>query len=336
MYPALLMACGRAFATPIPPGMIRFRNPSAADPSRVRIEDALKHVLDCGEAGRAATVDSLAGALAWPRDQAATTLAELRAGGLASADGDGHRLSDEGRRYALRVVRGHRLYETFLARETGTPPEHWHREAHKAEHELGEHELDALAERLNQPRFDPHGDPIPTREGHLPRRALESLAAWPDGRPARIEHLEDEPESLFRQARALGLAPGMRLLQARHLANGAVECLVEGRQLTVPAALAPLVHLSPGDPDDTLPAGLGRLSDLAPGGEAIVHALAPSCTGLERLRLLDLGVVPGTRIRCEFASPFGSPRSYRLRGALVALRDHQAERILIHPPEAVP
>jgi len=43
-------------------------------------------------------------------------------------------------------------------------------------------------------------------------------------------------------------------------------------------------------------------------------------------------VVPGTRIRCEFASPFGTPRSYDIRGALIALRDHQAERILIHSP----
>jgi Fe2+ transport system protein FeoA len=43
-------------------------------------------------------------------------------------------------------------------------------------------------------------------------------------------------------------------------------------------------------------------------------------------------VVPGTRIRCEFASPFGTPRSYDIRGALIALRDYQAERILIHSP----
>jgi Fe2+ transport system protein FeoA len=42
-------------------------------------------------------------------------------------------------------------------------------------------------------------------------------------------------------------------------------------------------------------------------------------------------VVPGTHIRCEFASPFGTPRSYTIRGALIALRDYQAERILIHP-----
>lgn len=311
---------------------LRFGKPGP-DAGRVRIEDALKHLLDCNEAGRAATVDSLAGALGLPREDAADTLALLRARGLAGTDGVGHSLSPEGRSYALRVVRGHRLYETFLARETGTPPEHWHREAHKAEHLLDDNALDALAARLNHPRFDPHGDPIPTREGHLPRRALDALTCWPDGMPARIEHLEDEPEPLFRLAGSLGLAPGMRLNRAEHLADGAVRCEVEGRDMIIPAAVAAMVHLAPADPGEAIPAGLGRLSDLAPGGEAIIHALAPSCTGLERLRLLDLGVVPGTRIRCEFASPFGSPRSYRLRGALIALRDHQAERILIHPPQ---
>jgi DtxR family Mn-dependent transcriptional regulator len=300
--------------------------------SRVQLEDALKHLLDCDESGRGATVDSLAGALSRPRKQAAEILGQLRGRGLATATGDAHHLTEDGRLYALQVVRTHRLYETWLARETSTPAADWHREAHKAEHHLEAAAVDAMADRLNNPRFDPHGDPIPTREGRLPRRALTSLASWPDERAARIEHIEDEPETLFRQAEALGLAPGTCLDDTRHLADGSIECLVEGRRITIPAAVAPLIHVTGPQPDDLPPAGLGRLSDLPVGGEAEVHGLAPSCTGPERRRLLDLGVVPGTRIRCEFASPFGTPRSYVIRGALIALRDHQADRILIHSP----
>jgi len=192
--------------------------------------------------------------------------------------------------------------------------------------------VDALADRLNNPRFDPHGDPIPTREGHLPKRELTSLASWPDGRPARIQHIEDEPEMLFRQAEALGLAPGTRLDESRHLPDGSIEALIEGQRLLIPAPVAPLIHVTGPAQDDDPPRGLGRLSDLPVGGEALVYELAPSCIGPERRRLLDLGVVPGTRIRCEFPSPFGSPRSYDIRGALIALRDHQADRILIHIP----
>jgi DtxR family transcriptional regulator, Mn-dependent transcriptional regulator len=307
-----------------------FQKIAASDP-RVRLEDALKHLLECDEAGRGATVDSLAGALGRPRGEAAEVLGQLRGRGLATAAGDAHELTEDGRLYALQVVRTHRLYETWLARETSTPAVEWHRAAHKAEHHMDAAEVDAMADRLSNPRFDPHGDPIPTREGDLPRRSLTSLASWPDGKPARIEHIEDEPEILFRQAEALALAPGTRIDDTRHLEDGSIECRVEGRTLTIPAAVAPLIHVAGPEPDEHLPAGLGRLSDLPINGEAVVHSLAPSCTGAERRRLLDLGVVPGTSVRCEFASPFGTPRSYAIRGALIALRDHQADRILIHP-----
>jgi DtxR family Mn-dependent transcriptional regulator len=298
---------------------------------RIQLEDALKHLLDCDESGRGATVESLAGAMACPRRLAAEILGRLRGRELATSTGDAHHLTEDGRVYALQVVRTHRLYETWLARETSMPPADWHREAHKAEHHLEAAAVDAMANRLNNPRFDPHGDPIPTREGHLPRRSLTSLASWPDGHAARIEHIEDEPEMLFRHAEALGLAPGSHLDEARHLEDGCVECLIEGRQILIPGAVATLIHVTAPEPGDEPPANLRRLSDLPVGGEAVVHALAPSCTGPERRRLLDLGVVPGTRIRCEFASPFGTPRSYDIRGALIALRDHQADRILIHP-----
>ncbi len=301
---------------------------------RIQLEDALKHLLDCDESGRGATVDSLAGALARKRRHAAEVLGQLRGRGLATAAGDSHHLTEDGRMYALQVVRTHRLYETWLARETSTPAAEWHREAHKAEHHLEPAAVDALADRLSNPRFDPHGDPIPTREGHLPRRMLTSLASWSDGHSARIEHLEDEPETLFREAEALGLAPGTRLDSPRHLADGSLEARMAGRHIVIPAAIAPLIHVTGADAENDSPADLNRLSDLPLGGEAVVYSLAPSCIGPERRRLLDLGVVPGTRIRCEFQSPFGSPRSYLIRGALIGLRDHQADRILIYPPLA--
>jgi DtxR family Mn-dependent transcriptional regulator len=297
---------------------------------RIQLEDALKHLLDSDEAERGATVESLAGALSWKRRRAAEVFGHLRARGLAITLGDAHHLSEDGRAYALQVARTHRLYETWLARETSTPADQWHREAHKAEHHIKAADVDALADRLSNPRFDPHGDPIPTREGHLPKRLYTSLASWPDQFPACIAHMEDEPAILFRQAEVLGLAPGTRLDEFRQLDDGSISALLEGRPIVIPAAIVPLIHVVEPDEEDNPPQGLGRLSDLPVGGEALVYALAPSCIGQERRRLLDLGVVPGTRIHCEFSSPFGSPRSYDIRGALIALRDYQAERILIH------
>ncbi|MBC8126587.1 MAG: FeoA domain-containing protein [Gloeobacteraceae cyanobacterium ES-bin-144] len=298
--------------------------------TRIQLEDSLKHLLDCDESGRGATVDSLAGSLDKSRSHAADVLGLLRSRNLATASGDTHHLTEDGRLYALQIVRTHRLYETWLAHETSTPAADWHRAAHKAEHHLEASAVDAMADRLSNPRFDPHGDPIPTREGHMPRRALTSLASWQENQPARIEHIEDEPEVLFRQAQVLGLAPGSRLDELKHLPNGSIETLLEGRRLIIPAAVSPLIHVTTPGPDDNAPPDLARLTDLPIGVDAVIYGLAPSCIGPERRRLLDLGVVPGTRIRCEFASPFGSPRSYDIRGALIGLRDYQADRILIH------
>lgn len=310
--------------------MKALQNKLTAVDRRIQIEDALKHLLDCDESGRGATVESLAGSLdRTGRRKSAEILGQLRARGLATAVGDLHHLTEDGRQYALQVVRTHRLYETWLARETSTPATDWHREAHLAEHHMDAEATDAMADRLNNPRFDPHGDPIPTREGFMPKRRLESLASWPDDTAAKIQHIEDEPAFLFQQAQRLALAPGTRIDSPRHLADGSLEAMVEGRRIIIPAAITPMIHAILTDADESPPPGFGRLSELAVGQVAEVHALAPSCTGPERRRLLDLGVIPGTRIRCEFVSPLGTPRSYAIRGAMIALRDYQAERILV-------
>jgi DtxR family Mn-dependent transcriptional regulator len=71
-----------------------------------------------------------------------------------------------------------------------------------------------------------------------------------------------------------------------------------------------------------------RLSSLAIGEQATVVDLAPACRGVERRRLLDLGIVPGTVIRAELRSASGEPVAYRIRGAVIALRREQAD--LIH------
>lgn len=306
--------------------------PHGATLQRVLTEDALKHLLDCEQGGGRATLASLAGALGLPRAKAAEVLAQLRAQELAEPRGEEYRLTEPGRHHAIQVVRYHRLYETWLARHSSLPPEKWHRAAHRAEHRLDQAAADRLADRLGNPRFDPHGDPIPTREGDLPLQRRTALPEWPDGADALVEHLEDEPEAIFRQIGKLGLHPGMILTKPFHQADGSVICRAEGRTLLVAPEMAALVHVAEVPPDSDLDPTVGRLAELATGASAVIHSLSPACTGAERRRLLDLGLVPGTPVRCEFTSPFGSPRAYFLRGSLVALRREQAERILVRNP----
>lgn len=303
-------------------------NRKVQDQKRERCEDAAKHLLEVEESGVAATVESLAGAMGWGRQEAAEVLGLMRSEGWAIGEANGHRLTECGRELAMEVVRSHRLYETWLSRRTGIPAREWHRRAHREEHRLRGRSLDALADGLGNPRFDPHGDPIPTREGELPMMERTSLAAWPDGMDAEVVHVEDEPAVAYQRIVGLGLVPGARLAKPEHRPDGSVVARMDGMEIRIGADLVPLVHVVTSD-EVVFPAGLKRLDEVAPGSEVVVHGLAAACGGSARTRLLDLGLVPGTRIRCEFGSPFGFPRSYLVRGAMVALRKSQAAQVLV-------
>jgi DtxR family Mn-dependent transcriptional regulator len=260
-------------------------------------------------------------------------LGGLQSQGMIKPKGDVWVLTEDGRQMAMEVVRRHRLYETWLAREKGVPADQWHRKADAAEHGLDLEATNALADRLGNPRFDPHGDPIPTREGDLPIANRISLAEWNLERSALIEHIEDEPISMYRKIVKSGLHAGMMLSGMEKLSDGGVRVIIEGRALDVAPELLGLVHVGEIASDDEEPKGLRRLSELDIGEEGQVYGLSAGCYGPERRRLLDLGVVPGTKIRCEFQSPFGSPRSYLIRGTLFGFRDEQADKILLTPAE---
>lgn len=309
---------------------------ASARRERVLVEDALKHLLDCEQTGGAASAHSLNGAFGWKQGRATEVLGLLRRRGLANPEGERWRLSEEGRQYALQILRTHRLYETFLARETSVPAQDWHRRADSAEHRLDARAADELADRLNDPRFDPHGDPIPTREGELPESRRVSLAEWPAGKDAVVEHVEDEPVDIFRKIQKQGLYPGLVLERLEPRPDGAVEVWTEGRALTIPADWLGMIHITQVQEDREWEKGLRRLSELALGKEGTVHGLSQRCIGSERRRLLDLGLVPGTAVRAEFESPFRWPRSYLIRGTLIALRRDQAEKILIQGESQIP
>ena len=121
------------------------------------------------------------------------------------------RLTAEGRREALRVIRIHRLWERYLADETGLDAREWHAHAERREHGTSAQQAEALAATLGHPRYDPHGDPIPTPSGEVPPHQGMPLTQLSAGQVAEIVHLEDEPDAVFAQIIAAGLMPGMRV-----------------------------------------------------------------------------------------------------------------------------
>lgn len=289
-----------------------------------RVEDALKHLHESEYAGTPATTASLAGSTGIDLERAGDLVGKLAAEGLAVSSAAGLQLTDRGREKARRIVRAHRIYETYLAHQTGVASDQWHRRADDAEHRLSQQDVDNLADKLGRPRFDPHGDPIPTRDGALPPRRGMPLLQAGDGTDALVVHLEDEPAGVYRRAAALGIVAGAHLhLVAR--GHDFLRLQIEGRECDVPLAVAHAVEIEPCEP---LPP-VRALSSLRQGEAAAIVTLSPAVVGGERRRLLDLGLVPGTRVERDFDSMLGSPTAYRVRGATIALRKEQADRILV-------
>ncbi|WP_221029021.1 FeoA domain-containing protein [Actomonas aquatica] len=298
-------------------------------PDRIAVEDVLRALLECEYRGHEATEAHLAGLSDIGRQRTGRGLAEAgRLELVTTALAGTWTLSVAGRVEAVRIMRAHRLTETRLARETGVPAKQWHDVAHSHEHAMTEGEVDALADQLGNPRFDPHGDPIPTREGHLPEPEDHPLLEWPSGETGVIAHVEDEPKDLFAELNALGVVAGLRFVRVR--GDRELELRVEGRKVTLSPELAPLVRVRAlhRDENDMVPNAV-RLSDLEDGGVAQVVTLLPSCAGSERSRLLDLGFVPGSRIERVLNSPLHGPVAYEVRGTLIALRRSQADHVLI-------
>lgn len=297
---------------------------------RVGMEDALKHLYKCARFGREATVESVAGALEVSQATAARILQELRDAQLVRPDRTTV-LTEEGRLYALRMIRTHRLWERYLADRTGVNPGEWHEQAEQQEHLLTMEEIEALDARLGRPRFDPHGDPIPTAQGDLPAAVGIPLTHLDPGDEGVIVHLEDEPRLLFDRLVQEGLSPGMhlRVLEPR---DGRVQVAVDGQEVSLDAAAAGNVTVVAAEGTDVAPPKDwdGRtLVDLPPGRTAEVVGLSPACRGIQRRRLLDLGVVPGTPVEAELTATGGDPTAYRVRGALIALRREQQRWVRI-------
>jgi len=247
---------------------------------------------------------------------------------LASRDGGLH-LTSQGERWALQIVRAHRLWERYLADEARLPLEKVHSEAERREHGMTAEQIDELDAALGFPSSDPHGDPIPDRSGKLAEVGGVPLTAWRADVPGRIVHLEDEPPLAYAQI----LAQGLRLGQTIRVLEASPERLLlsDGEsEFRLAPAVAANVYLNP-LPADSAQAGVMPLSELPDKTQAEIVALDEACQGFTRRRLLDLGMTPGARLEAEMRNFFGDPRAYRVRGTLVALRREQAAQIWVRP-----
>jgi DtxR family Mn-dependent transcriptional regulator len=312
---------------------VRWQRRLTRDRRRRQLEDALKHLFEQEYRGRRGSLSSLAGALRIADGALVRLVSQMQAQGLLSAAGQEFQLTPDGERLALQVVRAHRLVERYLVDEARLPLPRVHALAERREHELTPVEADRLAASLGHPAFDPHGDPIPTKEGALPPAAGTPATSWPADALGRVVHLEDEPEISFAQI----VAAGLRIGQVLRIIDSTPERIVMSdgeHEYTLAPAVAANVFLAPA-PDAALDSDVLRLSDLEQSRGARVVGLDDACQGFSRRRLMDLGFTEGARIRPSLTTFAGDPRAYEVRGTLVALRRDQAAQILVRPDDSL-
>lgn len=174
------------------------------------VEDYLKAIyrlqVDCDEP---VTTTALGGWLAVTPSSASGMLRKLDDLHLISyTPYRGVRLSASGLRAALAVVRRHRLLEAFLAETVGLSWDQVHEEAEALEHGLSAHLAEAIAARLGDPRTDPHGDPIPTRDGRVVETPSMSLRSLGPRRRGRIVRVSDRDPVVLRLLSERGIGLG--------------------------------------------------------------------------------------------------------------------------------
>jgi len=188
-----------------------------------------------GEDSPRATTGQLAAALSVSPGTVTSMLKTLSESRLATyTPYEGVRLTDEGNQLALRVLRRHRLIETFLAQALEMGWDEVHDDAEQMEHVISDKLIERIAARLGQPQFDPHGDPIPTADGQMPVLPTHSLADCPADTRFRLARVVDQSPDFLRYLTQSGLHLNVQGRVLVHRAEArAITIEVEDRQITL-------------------------------------------------------------------------------------------------------
>jgi DtxR family Mn-dependent transcriptional regulator len=173
------------------------------------IEDYLKAIYTLGRAQTQVTTSLLAEHLGFKPASVTgmlKTMSDLRL--VAYTPYHGVELTTAGEQIALEVVRHHRLIELYLVEALGYGWDEVHDEAERLEHHISEKLEARIAAHLGEPAFDPHGDPIPTLEGHLPDGSNAHLADLLAGESGCITRVRDQHPDRLRYLADMGLVPG--------------------------------------------------------------------------------------------------------------------------------
>lgn len=157
----------------------------------------------------------------------------------------GLELSPAGEKIALEVIRHHRLLELYLTEALGYSWDEVHQEAEKLEHVISEHFEDQIERLLGYPTHDPHGSPIPTRDGHVETPKLTMLAELQPGQRAVIRQVSDNDADMLNFLGGLGMYPGTGVeMMSKDPFGGPLHVKVSGTDHAIGSELAAHVYVS--------------------------------------------------------------------------------------------
>jgi DtxR family transcriptional regulator, Mn-dependent transcriptional regulator len=199
------------------------------------VEDYLKAIYSLSETGEPASTSSIAGILDIQPASVSGMIKRLAEWGFVEhAPYRGVKLTATGTREALRIIRRHRVLETYLSQRLGYSWDDVHEEAERLEHAASDELIDRMAAAMENPRHDPHGAPIPSSSGEVEVRNHPTLAEVDAGETARIRAVRDEDPERLRYMEARGLMPGVILvLETRAPFSGPITVRVGGGQGTL-------------------------------------------------------------------------------------------------------
>jgi DtxR family Mn-dependent transcriptional regulator len=183
-------------------------------------------------AQRLVPMGQLAAALTVAPGTATTMVKALSESGLVEYEPyNGVRLTSAGSRLAALVLRRHRLIELFLVQMMGMRWDEVHDEAEQLEHVVSDRLIERIDEMLGRPQVDPHGDPIPSPEGELVRRELDSLLTCPLNTAVTVMRVTDQDAAFLRFIEGNSLKPGQSIqVEARDEVADSVRLKLPGDQ----------------------------------------------------------------------------------------------------------
>ena len=176
------------------------------------VEDYLKVIYAVSQNGQVASTGEIAEALdVQPASVSGMVKRLAESGYVKHLPYKGVRLSEDGEREALRIIRRHRVLETYLSQRLGYSWDDVHAEAERLEHAASDELIDRMASMLEDPSYDPHGAPIPTRAGDVEVADHPTLADVHPGAQVFIRVVRDDDPERLRYMEAHGLLPGVLL-----------------------------------------------------------------------------------------------------------------------------